>query len=111
MIKNYKLFKESLLDKLKGPTEEEIKDYFKNNPNELIRKSIECNSINKKILSVDNIKRAIEMGADINSSVRGYQGTLLSFVCEVGDYDLVKYLIENGAELELPGYISFSNSL
>lgn len=50
MITKYKLYKESLLNKLDGPSEDEIIDNLKNNPNKLLKYSIE-----------NNFKRGIEI--------------------------------------------------
>lgn len=57
MIKKYKLFKESLLDHLKGPTEEEIIKNFEDNPDKFLEYSI-----NNEYLR--GVKIALDNGAD-----------------------------------------------
>ena len=96
MIKNYKNFiKESLLDKIKGPSEEEfIKDFTKkkplkrfgfftniNNANDLLIASCEGGSLN-------GVKTAIENGADINYS----NNAALTIVLSRGFLDIFIYL-------------------
>ena len=51
MIKKYKIFKESLLDKLNGPTEEELFNNIKNNPEKLFDMGVELNKKEWIILS------------------------------------------------------------
>lgn len=58
MIKKYNEYiNESLLDKLSGPSEDELLDKYKNNPIELLKKSI-------KNKSVEGIELALNMGAN-----------------------------------------------
>ena len=92
MIKNYKQFNESLINKLEGPNEEQIWDYLnglKLNPNDLLIKSSESGFL-------PGVKKALDNGANINYSneLALYQAVSNSF------YDVVKYLIENGANIE-----------
>ncbi len=46
---------------------------------------------------LDEVKAAIEAGADVNSKTR-YSATALSFAAEKGHLEIVKFLIENGAD-------------
>ena len=83
MIKKYKEhIKESLLDKLEGPSEKDfwnvVKDY---NPMQLLYKSILSNYL-------PGIKKAIEQGAFVTSLE-------LNDVIEHCDYDIVKYILDN----------------
>ena len=43
MIKNFKLYTVGLLNKLEGPSEEDINDILKDNPNKLLSHSIKNN--------------------------------------------------------------------
>lgn len=90
MIKKYNLFKESLLDKLKGPTEEDIWNLIKNyDPDSMLVKSCEIGYL-------QGVKKSLEMGADIN-----YDNSLsLYLAVENNHINIVKYLIENGVNLE-----------
>ncbi|ORX80843.1 ankyrin, partial [Anaeromyces robustus] len=45
----------------------------------------------------------IKHGEDINK-VNEDGETLLHFACERGNYDIVKYLIENGAKIDVENY-------
>lgn len=90
MIKKYNLFKESLLDKLKGPTEENIWNLIKNyDPDSMLVKSCEIGYL-------QGVKKSLEMGADIN-----YDNSLsLYLAVENNHINIVKYLIKNGINLE-----------
>ena len=59
MIKNYKLFKESLLDKLEGPSEEEIFKYFvdKKEWEEVFHYSVKYNNLKYFKLSLENLSK------------------------------------------------------
>ena len=60
MIKKYKIFKESLLNKLEGPNEEEVLDSLKDNPDKLLKVSLDLNFIK-------GINFALENGAKIKN--------------------------------------------
>ena len=63
MIKNYKLFTESLLDNMKGPTDDEMIIFLKeNNPNKLLDIGLQRNNF-------EFVKTAIENGAEIDYRV------------------------------------------
>jgi len=80
MIKNYKKFNEGLLDKLQGPTQEEIFNNLKNNPTKLLKYSID----NK---FEEGIKYALKNGAEIYEFLR-----YINF--EITDLDSIDYLIK-----------------
>ena len=90
MIKKYKLFNESLLNKIKGPTEENIWELIKNyQPNSMLVKSCEIGYLK-------GVQYAIEHDANIN-----YEHSLPLYLAVENNYiDIVKYLIENGSKLE-----------
>lgn len=86
MIKKFKEYiKESLLDKLEGPT---IDDALNNNPTKVLQYAI--NSNNDEL-----IKKSIEYGADINFN----DGYLLKYYSEKGNLERVKFYVENGADV------------
>ena len=61
MIKNYKIFTESLLNKLEGPSDDELfKTYNSSNYDELLLSGIWDDN-------EDAVKYAIEKGADVNN--------------------------------------------
>lgn len=87
MIKNYKIFTESLLSKLEGPSEEEIFNNFKDlTPDDMLYKSID-------IGFSKGIKKAINFGVNIDFN----EAFCLS--AESGHLDLVKFFHEKGAEV------------
>ena len=90
MIKNYKLFKESLLNKLEGPTIEEI---IKNNPTKLLEVGIIENNF-------EYVKLAVKNGANVKYEDNVFL-ELSSDKNHDGEYtDIIKYLIENGADVK-----------
>lgn len=94
IIKSYNLFKESLLTKLEGPTEEEIWDNIKNNePNNIYAISCE-NSF------FYGVKKALEMGVDIfahNTKYDDWGDDLsgLEYLIKNDNYDIFKYIFDN----------------
>ncbi|MDH3784845.1 MAG: PQQ-binding-like beta-propeller repeat protein [Acidobacteriota bacterium] len=47
---------------------------------------------------LDKMKQLVTEGVDVNAPTR-YQATALSFACDKGHLEVVKYLVENGADL------------
>lgn len=94
MIKSFKDYiKESLLDKLKGVSEE---DALKNNPTSVLKYAFNIDDMNL-------FKNALEHGADINFN----DGFLLKYNSSKGNLDKVIFLIENGADPNFSQYISY----
>jgi ankyrin repeat protein len=81
---------ESLKDKLKGKSNEDILKQFINQPTKLLIKSTEYNF-------EDGIRIAIEKGADVNCD----DGQPLKNVASNGNLEMVKFLIKNGADMYL----------
>ena len=75
MINSYKIFKESLLDKLEGPSEEEFFDYIKDfKPNDILIKSIDI-----------KFKRGIEYAIENGATTGGlYPQDLLQYYLIMG---------------------------
>lgn len=93
MIKSFKDYiKESLIDKLKGVSEE---DALKINPTKVLVYAF--NNKNNELFN-----KAIEMGADINYG----DGFLLKYNSTKGNLENVKFLVENGADPNFSQYIS-----
>ena len=93
MIKSFKLYKESLLNKLEGPSDQEVIDILKKKyeKNGMLYKSVQDQFL-------PGIKYALEVRhADINS-IRGY--SLLTSV-KFGNFEIVKYLVEKGADVNI----------
>ena len=86
MIINFNDYlKESLLDKMIGPTEEEIiKSLSSKTPND--RLFLSC-----KMGYLDGVVSAIDDGADIHHK----QGQTIMPASKEGHYDIVKYLLDN----------------
>ena len=89
MIKNYKLFKESLLDKLHGPTEEELLDNLKNmEPNKMLLKSVEVGLLKGVEYALENFQ---------------YFGSVLSNALyeafNKNHMDIAIFLLNNGAKI------------
>lgn len=88
MIKNYnKYINESILDKLKGPTLEEMEEFAKNDPKTLMETSIKQGYI-------DGVNRAIEKGVDLNYYFSNY----LHLAVIYGRYEIVEILLNKGIE-------------
>lgn len=82
MIKNYKIFTESLLNKLEGPSENDLWNYVKDfNASEMLYKSIKNDF-------VFGIKKAIDKGAEIENDD-------IFIALSNYSYNVVKYLKSN----------------
>ena len=91
MITKYNLYKESLLNKISGPSEEEVWDKIKKlNPEDMMVKSINVDLLK-------GVKLAINNGIDIHIQNEAY----LRHACEKGSYNVVKYLLEQGADVNI----------
>jgi len=87
MIKKYKQFNEGLLDKLKGPSMEEL---LKNSsPERILKTGVELNDL-------DMVKFAVEHGAN----VYGESQMVLFFSIHHKNNDMILYLLEHGANLK-----------
>ena len=88
IIKNFKLFKESLLTKLEGPTEEEIWDNLNHlSPDMLLDKSI-------KIDFLKGIKYAIDNGATLEKD------DIITAISN-RSYNTIKYLLSTDINFEI----------
>ncbi len=92
MIKKYtEYINESLLNKLEGPSNEEIiEHFFKNNLNSGLIKSCVENFL-------PGVKYAMKIGVNIDYN----EGEPLRCAIFHGHNDLVKFLLENGSDLHL----------
>lgn len=96
MIKNFNTYNESLRDKLKGKTEEEINNALNNISPE---QQLEYGCKNKLLWLV---KKAFENGVDINKDI--WEGNTvgnnaLSYATVYGYYWIVRYLIKMGCKV------------
>ena len=93
MIKNYKIFTESLLNKLEGPSDDELfKTYNSSNYDELLLSGIWDDN-------EDVVKYAIEQGVDIK------QPNVLYIAVINDNLNIVRMLLDNGAE---PSYNNYN---
>ena len=106
MIKNYKLFKESLLNKLDGPSEEEVFNRLsKMNPIEMMFKSAEIGFL-------PGIKKAIDLGAKFNDTIskehysgEWYEENILDVISKNGHFnifdDVYKYFKKDNVKKDI----------
>ena len=104
LFKQYESVTESLLDKLEGPTESEVWNYFSGmEPDELFLKSCERGFI-------PGIKKALEQGVDINSfykDIKDIDNSGINVLILNNHLDVLKYVLENYLDkLELDYYLS-----
>ena len=108
-IKNYNQFNESLLNKLQGPSEEDVWDNYKSlKPNELLYKSAKSGFLNGVI-------KAIEMGANVNDCQNikdyfdvdddddddyDYNFSVIEIAAAYNQLNIIKYLIEHNINKE-----------
>jgi len=95
MIKKYNEFlNEGLLDKLRGPNDEEVISYYgEDNMDELLMKAIWNGELS-------GVEFAIEHGADVNFS----NGRPLIYSCINGNKKIVEFLLEHGADVSNKNY-------
>jgi len=82
MIKKFNTYNESIRDKMVGPSKDVM---YQALYNEMLMNSFEWGFL-------DGIKKAIELGADINK-------LSLSNACSNGQSHIVKFLVENGKDI------------
>ena len=121
MIKKYKLFKESLLDKLQGPTEEEIRNHLngvkdidqklniaiKNNIIDVIEDIVNNNSYGEEralrdVLYYNNttlVYYFLDKNETFNIINKNALNLVLIYSSEYGNFELVKFAIEKGADV------------
>ena len=90
MIKKYKIFKESLLNKLEGPSEDEVINNLSKNPNKLLLFSCEEGLL-------EYVKKSLENGADIHYK----KDSAVKIVAQDGNLEILKYLISKGANFRV----------
>jgi ankyrin repeat protein len=93
-MKYLKTYNESLRDKMKPKSDEEIlRELDDLSPEELLFISIENNYIK-------GVEKVLKLGADINYKYK-YGWTPLLFATMKGHKDIVEFLIENGADINV----------
>ena len=131
MIKNYKQFNESLVDKLVGSTEDEVWNTIKDlSPNEILIKSCDCGFIKGVIFALDNganvqyknnrsicdaswygyidiVKLLIDKGADIHVN----NDEPLKIASGQGNIEIVKLLLDNGCDVYSDNNISLKRAM
>ena len=96
-MKYLKSYNESLRDKMKPKSDEEILKGLSNlTPNELLFKSTENNFLK-------GVKKAIDLGVDINI-VDKHGWTALMYTSVNGDKKIAELLIQNGADINIRNY-------
>lgn len=106
MIKNYSLFKESILNNLEGPSEEEVFNRLsKMNPTEMMFKSAEIGFL-------PGIKKAIELGAKFDDTIskehysgEWYTENILDVISKNGHFnifdDVYKYFKRDNVKKDI----------
>ena len=96
MLKYLKSYNESLRDKMKPKSDEEIlKDLGKLSPEEMLLTSIKNNYVN-------GVKKALERGVNINKkNERDYNRTALLYASIYGYKNIVEILLKNGADINI----------
>lgn len=103
-MKHLKTYNESLRDKMKPKSDEEIlKDLGKLTPKKLLFKSIEYNYLN-------GVKIALEKGVDINAHDE-YGWDSLLIASRNGYEEIVEFLLKNGANVNLKNNNGFNTLL
>ena len=95
MIKNYNQFNESLLDKLEGPSKEDVLNNI--TPDELLYRS--C-----KKSDYENAKFALENNADVH-----YLKDLCIRFSD--DFEIIRLLVEYGANIQADNNVALYNSI
>lgn len=100
MIKKYKKYNESLLDKLKGPTKEEIFKYYETTDiNQIFIDAVYENK-------VDIVEFALDNGADIT-----YKDNRALTLCVMyGSVDIAILLLERGIDITYDNYIALKQA-
>ena len=111
LIKNYinkkkwynNIFKktnESIKDLLVGPTEEEVfKEFEDKKPIDILYKSISGDFL-------EGVIYAVEHGANVND----HKGRVLKNASTLGNYEIVKYLLKNGADPTINNFESLKRA-
>lgn len=96
-----KLIGESIRDLLVGPTKEEMFDYYgTKNVSKILMDSVFDEDINGIIFALDN-------GADIHYK----DESPLKYSCHFGNRDIIKYLLERGADVSHNNYEPYNYAL
>lgn len=91
MIKKYNIFKESLLDKLEGPNEEEILKAIKEKTGKMLEQAV----INGNI---EIVKKIFETVDNISKDDKNYA---MWYACQYNKYDIVKLLNDYGVNINM----------
>lgn len=97
MIKKYNLYKESLLNKMVGPSDEEILNLYKDDPNALLSVGLYYNNN-------DIIFNAIKQGVDVLKKNKLLGTVPLRYIISRKEFELIDLLIENGADFSPDNY-------
>jgi ankyrin repeat protein len=101
--RNFATANKQLIEKLKNTKGHSVKKMFsvaeqmKQVTNTLQEKMDSCVSA-PKTLNCEEVKALIECGADVNSKSQGL--SLLALAAQSGNLDMVKYLVDEGAEID-----------
>ena len=95
MITKYNLYKESLLDKISGPSKEEVTDELdKMTPQKMLNTASEIGNL-------EYIKKAVELGANLEYNT----GAPVRSIVKSGNVAGLKYMIEKG----MKSYLHIAN--
>lgn len=97
MIKKYNLYKESLLNKMVGPSDEEILNLYKDDPNALLSVGLYYNNN-------DIIFNAIKQGVDVLKRNKLLGTVPLRYIISRKEFELIDLLIENDADFSPDNY-------